>query len=156
MLRGQKTLCALIPHPAGGTVFGQWGQDYPVTCISSPGRNRSGYLRSGLFCGKVLCGMFLCGKHLTELEVHPVPCAASASAWFWGWARLCREDHSYASLTAFGNLPWVKFLYIQPSPSWAYLYFQLGVIRSISLLTTCNIILLFVVNLLLSSFKGSS
>lgn len=56
---GQKTLSALVPHPAGGTVFGPWGKVYPVTSISSPGRNRSGYLRSGLFCGKVLCGMFL-------------------------------------------------------------------------------------------------
>lgn len=73
-----------------------------------------------------------------------------------GWAWLCREDHSHASLTALGNLPWANFSYIQLSPSWACFYFQLRVIRSISLLTVCNVILLLFVNVLLLSFKGSS
>lgn len=29
--------------------------------------------------------------------------------------------------SALGNLPWVEVSFIQPSPSWTYFYFQLGV-----------------------------
>lgn len=142
----ESSFCGLVPHPGGGAVFGLSCDHDPHASLGSgmlraskarPFRREEGAVRA-----------FLHGRHLTGSAVTPFRVPPLT-----GWVRGCSgvgmlhncdarfysfrprmEGHSYTALTAFGNLPWVKYLFILLSSSWGYFCFQPGIMRSVSLL----------------------